>query len=152
MQSMMLLYDKLYRSENFRELSIREYLSGLVREIVGNFPNCDAVTIEMHVDDFAVDARQLSALGIIINELLANAMKYAFTGRKNGVITITASKKDDRATFLVQDDGIGLPEDLNRVSSSGFGLRLVDMLTQQLDGTLRIERNNGTRVILECEV
>jgi two-component sensor histidine kinase len=152
MQSMMLLYDKLYRSDSFRELSIREYLKGLVREIIDNFPNRDAVTIEMHVDEFVVDAKQLSALGIIINELLANAMKYAFTGREKGVISVSASKTDGRATFRVQDDGVGLPEGLTIESSTGFGLRLVDMLTQQLDGTLRIDRGKGTGVTLECPV
>jgi PAS domain S-box-containing protein len=152
MQSMMLLYDKLYRSDNFRKLSIREYLHGLVRDIIDNFPNRDAVTIRMHVDDFSVDARQLSALGIIINELLANAMKYAFAGRMDGVINVTAAKEGARATFVVHDDGVGVPEDLNIATSSGFGLRLVDMLTRQLDGTLRIERSGGTRITLECDV
>jgi PAS domain S-box-containing protein len=152
MQSMMVLYDKLYRSEGFSELSLQKYLVPLVHEIIANSPNNEMITIETEVEDFILDARQLSPLGIIINELIINMMKHAFVGRDRGVICIAASLKDRRATIVVQDNGIGLPEGFGLKSSSGFGLRLVDMLTDQLDGSMKIERENGTRFILTFEV
>jgi len=150
-QSMMLLYDKLYRSEGFRELSIREYLTALVRDIIENFPNREAVTVTTQVDDFVLDEKKLSAVGLIINELLTNAMKYAFTGRESGSIVITASLQERHAMIVVQDNGVGVPGDFDLHASRGFGLQLVDMLTQQIDGTMRIERGEGTAFILECE-
>jgi PAS domain S-box-containing protein len=128
MQSMMVLYDKLYRSEGVRAMSIKEYLVPLVHEIVGNFPNGGTVTIEEQVDDVILDAKKLSPLGIIVNELLSNAMKH------------------------VQDNGIGLPVSFDFKTSAGFGLRLVNMLTDQLRGSIRIERGEGTTFILECEL
>ncbi|MBK7258013.1 MAG: PAS domain S-box protein [Ignavibacteriae bacterium] len=152
MQSMMVLYDKLYRSEGFKELPINEYLVPLVGEIVENLPNAGMVAIETHVEDFILQAQLLSPLGIIVNELLSNAMKYAFTGLERGTISIAASLKDHRATLVVQDDGIGLPAGLDLKTSTGFGLRLVDMLTEQMGGSMKIERNKGTRFILEFEV
>ena len=152
MQSMMVLYDKLYRSEGFKELPIKEYLVPLVGEIVENLPNAGMVAIETHVEDFILQAQLLSPLGIIVNELLSNAMKYAFTGLEKGTISIAASLKDHRATLVVQDDGIGLPAGLDLKTSTGFGLRLVDMLTEQMGGSMKIERNNGTSFILEFEV
>jgi two-component sensor histidine kinase len=152
MQSMMVLYDKLYRSEGFRELSAKEYLVPLVREIIDNFPNKEIVTIEMHVEDVILDIERLSPLGIIVNELITNIMKHAFVGWDKGVISIAASLKENHATISVQDNGIGLPEGFDLKTSTGFGLRLVDMLTEQIGGSMRIEKEKGTRFILEFDV
>ncbi|MBA4419417.1 MAG: hypothetical protein C0392_16165, partial [Syntrophus sp. (in: bacteria)] len=77
-QTMMVLYDKLYRSADFREISTKEYLTSLVDEIVMHFPNWGSIDIETEIDDFALDAKTLSPMGIILNELLTNAMKHAF--------------------------------------------------------------------------
>lgn len=150
-RSMMVLYDKLYRSDNFQEVSIKEYLSSLINDIVSNFPNSASVKIEKNMDDFKISAKILFSFGIIINELLTNIMKYAFTGRADGLIIVSASMKDNRATVSIQDNGNGMPESIDIENSTGFGLRLVGMLTKQIDGTIRIERMNGTRIILEFE-
>lgn len=152
MQSMSLLYEKLYRSDTFRELSIKGYLIPLVHEIVGNFPNRGAVTIETDVDDFILDARQLSTLGIMLNELVTNAMKHAFMGRESGVIRVAATLAESRATVSVQDDGVGLPEAFDLKTSAGFGLRLIGMLTEQCGAAFRVERGDGTTFILELQV
>lgn len=152
MQSMMVLYDKLYRSDKFKELSIKEYLVPLVGQIIANLPNAGMVTVETQCEDFILQARQLSSIGIIVNELLTNVMRHAFTGKERGVITVTASLREQRATISVHDDGIGLPCTVDLKSSPGFGLRLVDMLTEQIGGTMTIERKNGTKFILECDV
>ncbi|MBA4419422.1 MAG: hypothetical protein C0392_16190, partial [Syntrophus sp. (in: bacteria)] len=84
-QSMMVLYDKLYQSADFREISTKEYLTSLIDEIIMNFPNRRLVTIETHINDFILDAKTLSPVGMIVNELLTNIMKHAFIGRDNGV-------------------------------------------------------------------
>jgi len=147
--SMMLLYDKLYRTDNLKELSFKKYISPLVDEIIGNFPNRTIVKIEKNIESFMVDTQKTSHLGIIINELLTNIMKYAFAGRAAGLITISASTNNNHATIIVQDNGIGIPESIDITNSSGFGLQLVEMMTKQLRGTIKIERNNGTKFILE---
>jgi two-component sensor histidine kinase len=79
-------------------------------------------------------------------------MKHAFAGRDKGVISIAASVKENHATIVVGDNGIGLSEEFDLKTSTGFGLRLVDMLTEQIGGSMRIERENGTRFILDFEV
>jgi two-component sensor histidine kinase len=121
----------------------------LADEIVRNFPNAGIVTVEKHIEDFTLVVKKASPLGIILNELLTNSMKYAFIGRKSGAITISASLKENRVTFVVQDDGIGIPESTHVEGSTGFGTKLIEMLTEQLDGTVRIEREHGTKFILE---
>ncbi len=150
--SMMLLYDKLYRSDDFKETSFKEYLSPLVDEIVDNFPNKEIVKVEKNIEDFMIDPKRTYYLGILINELLTNIMKYAFTGRDNGLITISAMAFDNRAAIVVRDNGVGIPETLDIASSAGFGLQLVDMMTRQLHGAMKIERDAGTKFTLEFKL
>lgn len=151
-QSMMVLYDKLYRSDDFKEVSVNEYLPALITEIMRNFPDSIKVKTEMHIDDFTLEAKTLVPLGIIVNELLTNIMKYAFKGKESGLISVTASCKENRSFVMIKDNGIGIPENVDFSNSTGFGMQLVGMLTEQIDGSIRIERGDGTRFILEFEV
>jgi PAS domain S-box-containing protein len=153
--SMMVLYDKLYQSSSFNDISIKSYLSSLVDEIVANFPASITVTIEKKIDDIVLDVTKLQPLGIIINELITNIMKYAFTGRDGGLIAIEAvlkpgsKEKENIVSMVVSDNGNGMPESTDFENSTGFGLMLVGMLTRQLKGTVYTERADGTRIILE---
>jgi len=148
-QSMSVLYDKLYRSADFSELNMKGYLSTLIDEVIANFPNSRCVWTEKNIQEFNFDAKRLQSIGIIINELLTNIMKYAFDGKERGLITVSAMNVNGHVAISVQDDGIGMPESVNLENSTGFGLQLVRALTQQLDGMIRIERGNGTKVVLE---
>jgi len=152
LSSMGVMYDKLYRSENYREMSVREYLPPLIREIVDQFPNGEQTAIETDLADFSLSIRTIPPLGLIINELVTNAMKYAFKDRAKGVIRVRASSVEGRATIVFEDDGSGIPESMDVEKSGGFGLKLVSMLIEQLDGSIRIERNNGSRFILEFAI
>lgn len=151
-QSMMVLYDKLYQSVDYTNISISEYFPSLVDEIVSNFPNSDSVKIVKKIDDIALNAKKLQSLGIIINELLTNIMKYAFTGRNNGVITVSAVRNGERINMEIMDDGIGIPDSITFENPSGFGIQLVVMLVEQISGNIRIERGRGTKFILDFEI
>jgi PAS domain S-box-containing protein len=149
-QSMVVLYDKLYRSSNFNELSVLEYLSPLVDEIVNNFPNYQIVKIEKVIEDFILPTATLFPIGIMINELLTNAMKYAFVGRDSGLLKVSAYKAENRIYFSIEDDGVGMPE--SDESIAGFGLQLVNMLAKQIRGVVRLQVENGTKFTLEFGV
>ena len=151
-KSMIVLYDKLTSSANFDQISVKEYLSSLMNEIVSSFPNSKSVKIEEYIDDFTLEAKTLSVIGIIINELLTNIMKYAFTDRSDGLITISAFQKDNTNTFVIQDNGNGIPESVDIENSTGFGLMLVAMLTRQLEGKIRMECEKGTKIVLEFKI
>jgi len=148
-KSMAILYERLYNSAGTRDLAMRDYLEPLILEIVANFPNSPLVKTETRIDDTVLDIKRLQPLGIIVNELLTNIMKYAFSGRKEGLITVSSSRRDGLIVLTVEDDGIGMPESVDFDNSTGFGLVLVHGLTRQLDGTIRIERGRGTRLVLE---
>ncbi len=151
-QSMMILYDKLYSSHNYQEMSVKSYLGPLVDEILLNFANHSIVTVEKDIANFILEANILFPLGIIINELLTNIMKYAFTGRDSGVITVNAVKNENLVVISLSDNGNGIPESISFESSTGFGLNLVGMLTTQIGGSIRIERGDGTKFVLEFDV
>jgi len=151
-RSMSLLYDRLYQSTDYSSVSLMYYLPDLVQDVVTNFPNGGAVTIQQDVQDFRLDARLMQPLGIIVNELVTNAMKYAFQGRQTGTIRVTAANVDGHVTVSIQDDGVGMPESVSGTDSTGFGLQLVHALAAQIGGTMRIERGSGTTVGVEFDV
>ncbi len=157
-QSMMHLYDKLYRSMDVQNLSVLDYIPSLVDEILKNFPEGETVKIEKIINDFILDAKRLQTLGIIINELLTNIMKYAFTGRDDRKIVVEAglnpsgTKQDSVVSIAIGDNGLGMPETVDFVNSTGFGLQLVVMLVKELKGVLRFEKKNGTRIIIEFDI
>ena len=151
-RSMMILYEKIYRSSDFRKISTKQYIASLIDEIVSNFPNRESVTLRKHVDDFLLDAKILSPVGIILNELLTNAMKHAFTGRDKGEISVSLGAEGNHVALIVQDNGIGIPESTGIADSTGFGLQVVEMLTEQLEGAIRLERNKGSTFTLEFDI
>ena len=79
-------------------------------------------------------------------------MKYAFTGRDKGLIKVSANIKDNHVVLQVQDDGVGVPDEISFENSTGFGLELVNMLSSQLGGSIRIEHGEGTRFVLEFDL
>jgi PAS domain S-box-containing protein len=151
MQSMSTLYDRLFRTEDLREMSLREYLPDLVREIVGMFPNGGSVEVKARIEDIKLGVKRLSLLGIIVNELVTNAMKYAFVGREGGAILVAVHSRKDRVTLRIEDDGVGMPRDLDLENSSGFGLGLVRILAKQLGATVAIERRRGAAFVLQFD-
>jgi len=151
-QSMMVLYDKLYRSDSFKEIPARDYLPGLIEEIISNFPNSKIVKTDIEIMDFNLNAKTLLPLGIIINEIISNMMKHAFHGRNSGMISVTASVERNHVKFVIRDNGIGIPESVTLEKSSGFGMQLVSMLTAQIGGTIKIVRETGACFILEFDM
>ena len=125
--SMMLIYDKLYKSTDYKNISIKEYLSDLTDQIILSFPKNSHLTIEKDIEDFVINSKSLFSVGIILNELITNAYKYAFPENENGTIFIHVKKLlEDKIQLYVRDNGIGLPENFSISNSKGFGLNLIN--------------------------
>ena len=150
-RSMMLLYDKLYDSADFSSMSVLDYLSPLIDEIIGSFPNGGSVRVVKEIGAFTLDSKKLQPLGLIINELLTNIMKYAFVGGACGEIRVSASMEGSAVSLRIHDNGKGIPASIDFEHSTGFGLKLVGALAKQVGGTIRIERGGGTTFVLEFE-
>jgi len=146
---MAILYDRLYSSENSNAMSVMEYLTTLVNEVIVLFPNSGNVILETDIHDFLLDARTLSTLGIMVNEMITNTMKHAFNGGPSGVIKLSLQKFDSHAILRFEDNGRGIPEGIELKKSPGFGLQLVDRLSLQLKGSVQMLRGSGTRFVVE---
>ncbi len=149
-QSMLVLYDRLYRSSDFRTTAVREYLVSLINEISANYQNRNKIEIKLDIDQFEMNVKAVFSLGIIINETISNAMKHAFED-DSGIITVSVNRNSKKISVLVGDNGAGLPDSFDVKSSSGFGLKLVDILVKQLEGTFSIE-SSGTGAAVRIEL
>jgi PAS domain S-box-containing protein len=153
--SMMVLYDKLTRFKSYSEISLKDYLPSLIHDIVAMYPDSSFIKIENHIDDIILDIKKIMPLGLIINELMTNIMKYAFAGKCSGTISIAASSAytdaEYRASITIHDNGIGIPEDVDIENSTGFGMMIVGALIKQLNGSITIKRDNGTKILLEFQ-
>jgi len=147
--SMRVLYENLLIHGDHEEVAVRPYADGLVNAVVSLLAGSLAITVEKRIDEFELDSKTLFPLGIIINELLTNIMKYAFAGRTSGTDTgMPAGSNLDTVQLTIQDNGIGLPEGFDMATAKGFGLMLVRMLSEQLKGSFATESRNGTRSVL----
>jgi len=141
---MMMIYDKLFRSPDFDCISTAAYLTELIEGIVSTLPGFGHIKIETRIDDFKLDSDTLVPVGIIINELLSNAYKYAFNGRTEGLVEISFLNTGGNSfVLLFRDNGIGLPDSFVPGESKGFGLNLVYLLTSQMHGTVEVVREGG---------
>ncbi|MCF7936169.1 MAG: PAS domain S-box protein [Synergistales bacterium] len=144
-RTMMLLYEKLYRSERMSDqVALEDYLPPLVAEIIGSFHN--PVEVETDIGAITVPVRTASNLGLIVNELITNAMKYAFADEGSGLPRVTAEEREGTVRLAVGDDGEGF--DIT-ATPEGFGLQLVGVLTAQLDGHFSMRTENGTVCTVE---
>ncbi len=151
LQSMALLFEKLYTSDTFNKLSVRSYLTPLLAQIVHVFRPDPPVRTVVQGDDVMLKSETLSSLGIILNELTTNSMKHAFEGVSDREITLSISRKDSLVTLTYEDNGTGMPPTVDFDHSPGFGMFLVKMLVQQLGGSLHLNRSAGTSVVLAFE-
>ena len=148
------LYETLLLSDGYEEVSVREYVEELVATVASLYSREGQVEIERRVDDFHLDTKRLFQLGVIINELLTNSMKYAFSDDRSGTVSVALQKEERRVRLSVWDNGSGLPDDFDAEESSGLGIMLVNSLSQQLGGSFSMEGadGNGTRSTVEFEL
>jgi PAS domain S-box-containing protein len=146
------LYETLLISKDRKEISIKSYVDDIVDLLVAVNAQGKSITIARRIEDFTLSAKTALPLGIIINELLTNVFKYAFGGRTGGRLAIEIGRTNDHVTLVIQDDGIGLDDRTATNKSPGFGLVLVGMLAEQLNGTYSVEASNGTRSVVAFEV
>ena len=150
-RSMALVHEKLYQAENLAKIDVSEYINSLARHISQlKGINRNKVSLMISVENIFLGIDLAIPCGLVINELLSNAFKYAFPGDRTGEIRIHMRLKDNQAYELViSDNGVGLPEHIDIQNPSSFGLQLVQLLNKQLAGTIEVNREKGTTFTIE---
>ena len=113
------------------------------------FPNGSSVTIEAELDDLRFSIKNLSNLGIMVNEIVTNSMKYAFPDGRPGTIALSSRISGDRVVIAIGDDGVGMPEAESLEGSTGFGLSLIRILAKQMDARVSIAKGRGLSYFIE---
>ncbi len=150
-RTMAMVHDRLYMSNDFSKIDIAEYMRGLIKFLCSSYSISQKkigldLSIDIDYGMFAID--DAIPLGLILNELVANSCKYAFTDSKKPKITIvfqeTLTKTGDHTFNLeVSDNGCGLPNGMDINQSNSLGLQLVVLLTEQLGGTIKLRKQKG---------
>ncbi len=145
-RSMSLVHEALYQSKDLALISASHYIRKLGSDILGYSHLAGDISIVYNTEDIDIDLNTAIPLGLILNELVTNCLKYAFVGKDSGKISITFGKTGEKELMLVvHDDGIGLPESFDIDSLDTLGMQLVKVLAGQLDGSIRIDSTGGSR-------
>ena len=143
-QSMGILHQKLYQSEHLAFIEMKNYFMNLSENILDSYNASDRVTIDCAMNEIDLDVDTAVPIGLIVNELLTNSLKYAFTKGQMGTVRLSlVDLGQDILQLKIADNGIGKSL-TDEPQGTGFGTQLVDLLTKQLDGTIHQEINNGT--------
>ena len=146
-QSMVTLDEQLHEIDQYAELSIREYLPPLIRQIVELYADTRPVEAVMEIEDFVLPTQVLSPVGIIVNELITNTMKHARPEGGVPTIRVAVGREDETVRLIYSDDGVGMPETVDRNGS--LGLVIIGSLVEQIGGELVVERENGARFTIK---
>ncbi|MCC5814936.1 MAG: PAS domain-containing protein [Leptospira sp.] len=145
-QSMNILYNKLFRMQNIRQMPATEYFISMLGDIKSIYKVPSGIIFDLRIDDIYVNAKVLFSLGLIVNELLSNCLKYAFVKSQTGVILFQMTKsKEGEIILVVEDNGNWIESDKSSKSKSGFGLELVSLLARQLQAKWNVKKDHGTR-------
>ena len=145
-QSMGIIHQKLYQGTNLGSIEMKDYFLNLSEGILDTFNAEEKVKIECAMENLELDVDTAVPIGLIVNELLTNALKYAFPKNEQGTIHISLEKTTDNNLKLkIRDNGVGKVVGL-APKGTGFGAQLVQLLTQQLNGKMQEHNNKGTHI------
>lgn len=149
MQAMSLIHQKLYQTENLSTIDMSWYIFELVNYLKESFDHERKIKFKLDTDRVELDVAQAVPLGLILNEAINNAIKYAFPGREKGKVTISLKNIGNGSyRLIIADNGVGVPEGFEDRERESLGMNLMMGLTGQLDGDFALENNNGLSIII----
>jgi PAS domain S-box-containing protein len=151
-----LIHEKLYKSKDLSSIDFAEYIKTMTQELHMIYIENAQIKIQTELESILLNIQQAIPCGLILNELLTNAFKYAFPdGWKNeAVITISLHhESNDRIVLIVSDNGVGIPDDIDIKEAESLGLQLITILAKdQLEGEIKLERRGGTRFTVSIPI
>lgn len=153
-RAMALAHERIYRSHNLSDINLKDYLNYLTKQIL-QFYNVQQypIMISVTMDEIMADIDTVIPVGLIFNELVSNSLKHAFPDGRKGTISIEGFLQDaNTLRFVYHDDGVGMPAGFDWKNTESLGLRLVNSLVDQLDGTLESRVGEGTTFIITIQL
>lgn len=145
-RSMAIIHHHLYSGDNLSQVDVPQYIENLCSNLYASYHHKHQnVSIHQAIDQLALDVSVMIPLGLIINELITNAFKYAFEGKERGNIWISIKETQGMLKVMVKDDGIGI----NNTIKKGFGSRLIETFLRKLEATSEVVIQQGTTVNID---
>ena len=146
MQAIALIHQKLYQTDFGNSINIKSYIEEMLGYLQ-SFTDSEKVRFDLAIGDLNLDVSQAVPLGLILNEAITNALKYAFINNGAGTISIELHQTNEENIFLkIRDSGKGFPENFNFAENKSLGIQLMKLFAEQLDGELSFENNNGGQI------
>ena len=148
-KAMSLIHERLYKNNNLSAVNLEEYLKELAFGVAYSFGFHDKQIFRFDTIENSIDLNKLMPLGLVLNELVSNSFKYAFHHVSQPEIIVSLAKDEDHYIFCYKDNGPGLPANFDFENSDSFGLKLIRLISKQLNATMNISNRNGLSVSLK---
>ncbi len=151
-ESMSLIHQNLYQEENLTGINVQQYIGNLCDNLFYSYNiKGDKVVLVKEIDALVLDVDTVIPIGLILNELITNCLKYAFTDNRKGSIKVMLKEKDNNLLLSVYDDGMGLPENFEQGAKKSFGHKMIHAFLQKLNGNMKMYSEDGTKVEIEID-
>ncbi|SEW45536.1 Two-component sensor histidine kinase, contains HisKA and HATPase domains [Chitinophaga sp. YR573] len=151
--AMSLIHQKLYQSDNLSAINIPDYIHELVDYLRDSFNIRQAIQFKLYIDRIELDLSHCIPLGLILNEAITNAIKYAFPDSREGIITISLSQVSEHKILLtITDNGVGLPAAFDIHARNSMGMNLMQGLSEDMDGDFNIFNHDGTSISIAFDL
>jgi len=151
-KSIALIHDQLYQNHDFTYIRLDKQTSRLMKHISDSINDGKEIEVNSDLEEIEVNINQAVPYSLIVNEMIANTYKHAFEEKDKGCITVSLFRENDHINLIFEDDGVGLPRDMDLDDPKSLGMTLIKTLSDQIKGTVSFEATgNGTRVSLQFE-
>jgi len=146
--AMALIHDKMYKSSTFARIDLREYLTDLVTSISKFFSRETVVKINLDLQAVMISNKTVVPLALLVNEIVTNAFKYAFSKTENGELSVRLAENENEVELIISDNGPGLQEGADVKKGKTLGFKLFGLFVKQLKGTYDLDGSNGLRFMV----
>jgi two-component sensor histidine kinase len=159
-RTMSLVHEDLYMSENLAQIEFKNYINKLTSNLFSAYGVGEKINCCLNISNVLLDIDTAIPSGLIVNELVTNALKYAFPPEKlnkqktgsDFEIYVEFREENEKCILIVRDNGVGLPENFDFETNKTMGLRLVNILVNdQLNGSMKVKNNPGSEFIIEFQ-
>lgn len=149
-KTLSIVHEKLYKRDNLAFIAFNQYIENLAQNLYDTYLSSDQeVALKLDLAPIELNLDQAISAGLIVNEVISNALKYAFPNEASGEIYISLKAKEEAITLIVKDNGVGLAEPFDPTTSSTLGMQLIYTLSKQLDAKLNLQNQDGVTVQID---
>jgi two-component sensor histidine kinase len=149
MQAIALIHQKLYQQDHSTLINMHSYIHELISYLISSFNNTGRIYFDLDIDEINLDVSQAVPLGLILNEAITNAVKYAFPTGGHGTISVLLYREGNRDVHLkIADNGVGFPRAIDLSGKTSLGIQLMKLFAEQLEGSIRLQSKHGVEISL----